>query len=160
MAESNDDRPSASTDDDLSTIVAQAGATAVRAAHSPSSVPTVPLPEGAGCFSRNGHGSPRFAPHKIIASRYEVVRFIGRGGMGEVYEANDRTLGGQVALKAILPEIAADTRANQRFMREIQLARRVTHANVCRIFDAAGADKTFRATPPQTPRTSLRPGTP
>src|SRR6185436_19153574 len=63
-----------------------------------------------------------------------VVRFIARGGMGELYEAEDLTLGEHVALKTIRPEIAKDSRATQRFRREVQLARKVTHANICRIF--------------------------
>ncbi len=55
--------------------------------------------------------------------------------MGELYEAEDLTLGERVALKTIRPEIAVHERANQRFRREVQLARKVTHPNICRIFD-------------------------
>ena len=55
--------------------------------------------------------------------------------MGELYEAEDIELGERVALKTIRPEIAADERAHQRFRREVQLARKVTHPNICRIFD-------------------------
>ena len=55
--------------------------------------------------------------------------------MGEVYEANDSKLDARIALKVIAPEIASDQRALARFKREIQLARKVTHPNVCRIFD-------------------------
>lgn len=55
--------------------------------------------------------------------------------MGELYEAEDLTLGERVALKTIRPEIALHERANQRFLREVQLARKVTHPNICRIFD-------------------------
>jgi hypothetical protein len=55
--------------------------------------------------------------------------------MGEVYEAEDRELRERVALKTIRPAIGTDERAVERFKREIQLARKVTHPNVCRIFD-------------------------
>jgi len=55
--------------------------------------------------------------------------------VGEVYEAEDLELREHVALKTVRPEIAADERAMQRFQREVQLARKVTHPNVCRIFD-------------------------
>ncbi len=55
--------------------------------------------------------------------------------MGELYEAEDTELGERIALKTIRPEIAADERANQRFKREVQLARKVTHPHICRIFD-------------------------
>jgi len=55
--------------------------------------------------------------------------------MGELYEAEDLTLGERVALKTIRSEIAVHQKANQRFRREVQLARKVTHPNICRIFD-------------------------
>ncbi|MDQ6664494.1 MAG: tetratricopeptide repeat protein [Acidobacteriota bacterium] len=78
-----------------------------------------------------------FREGELIAGRYRIARFLGEGGMGEVYEAEDRELGGRVALKAIRPEIASDERMVARFKSEIQLARQVTHPNVCRIFDVA-----------------------
>ncbi len=55
--------------------------------------------------------------------------------MGEVYEAEDLELQERVAIKTILPSIAASPAALEQFKREIQLARKVTHPNVCRIFD-------------------------
>lgn len=76
-----------------------------------------------------------FRPGDLLCDRFRVVRFIARGGMGELYEAEDTELGEHVALKTIRPEIAADERANQRFKREVQLARKVTHPHICRIFD-------------------------
>jgi Tol biopolymer transport system component/tRNA A-37 threonylcarbamoyl transferase component Bud32 len=81
--------------------------------------------------------APRFAPSTVLARRFRVVRFISRGGMGEVYEAEDVALGERVALKAIRRGAALDADLRALFKREIQLARRVTHANVCRIFDLA-----------------------
>ena len=76
-----------------------------------------------------------FRTGDLLCDRFRVVRFIARGGMGELYEAEDTELGEHVALKTIRPEIAADERANQRFKREVQLARKVTHPHICRIFD-------------------------
>jgi tetratricopeptide (TPR) repeat protein len=76
-----------------------------------------------------------FVPGEAIADRYRIVRFLAEGGMGEVYEAEDLALGGAVALKTVRPEIAADTHTRERFKREIHIARRVTHPNVCRIYD-------------------------
>jgi tetratricopeptide (TPR) repeat protein len=64
-----------------------------------------------------------------------VLRFIAAGGMGEVYEADDLELGVRVALKTLRPEITGNARALERFKQEIALARKVTHRNVCRIFD-------------------------
>lgn len=78
-----------------------------------------------------------FAPGDLLAGRYRIVRLLGSGGMGEVYEAEDRELHESVALKIIRPEIASNPRILARFKREIQLARRVTHPNVCRIYDVA-----------------------
>jgi tetratricopeptide (TPR) repeat protein len=76
-----------------------------------------------------------FAPGQIVAERYEIVRFIARGGMGEVYEARDRKLQGTLALKTIRADVAGRAKALERFLREVHIARRVTHPNVCRIFD-------------------------
>jgi len=70
-----------------------------------------------------------------VAGRYRIERFLAQGGMGAVYEAKDLELQETVALKTIRPELAGDERTVERFKREIHLARRVTHPNVCRIFD-------------------------
>jgi serine/threonine protein kinase len=80
---------------------------------------------------------PRFSPSMVVARRFQIIRLIARGGMGEVYEAEDLQLGVRVALKTIRPEIAADERVLELFKKEIQTARRVTHPNVCRIYDLA-----------------------
>lgn len=78
----------------------------------------------------------RFEPGQIIADRFAVVRFIACGGMGEVYEVEDRFLQGvHVALKMILPQIAGDASSSHRFEQEVLLARKVTHPNLCPIYD-------------------------
>jgi serine/threonine protein kinase len=76
-----------------------------------------------------------FQPGQVVADRYEIVRLVGKGGMGEVYEAKDLDLNERVAIKTLLPEIAALEPMVLRFKREIQLSRRIAHPNVCRIFD-------------------------
>jgi serine/threonine protein kinase len=76
-----------------------------------------------------------FAAGDLAAERFRIVRLLGRGGMGEVYEAEDILLNERVALKTIRREIAADPAILSRFRHEIQLARRITNPNVCRIFD-------------------------
>ncbi len=78
---------------------------------------------------------PTFAPGASVAGRYRIDHFIGAGGMGEVYAAVDTALESPVALKTIAPEHAGDPHLVARLKREIQLARRITHRNVCRIFD-------------------------
>jgi len=75
------------------------------------------------------------APGTLLVERFRVVRFLGRGGMGDVYEAQDTKLNERVALKTLRHDVADDTDSSRRFQREIHLARRVTHENVCRIFD-------------------------
>src|SRR5262245_15197770 len=95
---------------------------------------TAPL--GPGTSRPAGErGSANFADGELLGGRYKVIRLCGEGGMGEVYEAEDLLLRERVALKTIRPGVACDEKVVQRFKREIQLARRVTHPNVCRIFD-------------------------
>jgi tetratricopeptide (TPR) repeat protein/tRNA A-37 threonylcarbamoyl transferase component Bud32 len=84
---------------------------------------------------------PRFAQGDIVGKRYRVIRFIARGGMGEVYEAEDLELQVHIALKSIASERAEDAPALERFKREIQLARKITHPNICRIFDVGYDEK-------------------
>jgi serine/threonine protein kinase len=80
--------------------------------------------------------SERFQPGQMIAGRFLVVGFIARGGMGEVYEVRDQFLqDDRVALKIIRPEIAADTSNLRRFEREVILARKVVHPNLCPIYE-------------------------
>ena len=76
----------------------------------------------------------------LLSGRFRIVRQIGAGGMGEVYQAEDLALGGQVAIKTMRSEIAADDRTVGRFKREIALGRSVTHPNVCRIYDIASCE--------------------
>src|SRR5688572_1944656 len=71
----------------------------------------------------------------VIAERYRITKLIGRGGMGEVYEAHDLLLNEQVALKTLRGDLAGDETLLARFHQEISIARRVTHPNVCRIFE-------------------------
>lgn len=75
------------------------------------------------------------APGDLVAARFRVTRFLGRGGMGEVYQVDDLELGGSLALKTLKPDLAANPEFLKRFRREVQTARQVTHPNVCRVFD-------------------------
>src|SRR5829696_6405016 len=70
-----------------------------------------------------------------LAARYELLEEAGRGGMGVVYKARDRETGEIVALKILKPEIAADRVAAERFINEVRLSRRITHKNVCRVYE-------------------------
>ncbi len=94
-----------------------------------------PSPDHDEAETTRGRQLLSFRAGDLLCERFRVVRFIARGGMGELYEAEDVALGERVALKTIRPEIASDERVHQRFRREVQLARRVTHSSICRIFD-------------------------
>jgi hypothetical protein len=93
-------------------------------------------PSSSGGLSSEG----RFLPGALLAERYRIVALLGKGGMGEVYRADDLTLGQQVALK-FLPEAAAgDEEALARFRSEVRIARKVSHPNVCRVYDVGQAE--------------------
>ncbi len=83
-----------------------------------------------------GQSTPSsFTPGSLIANRFEILRFLNRGGMGEVYEAWDLELKERVALKAIRPEIALSEDVLERFKREVKQARAISHPNVCRVHE-------------------------
>lgn len=71
----------------------------------------------------------------VLCDRFEVTERAGSGGMGAVFFAHDRSLGQSVAIKVLLPEWARATGSWERIKREVVLARRISHRNVCRVFD-------------------------
>ncbi|MGA8044591.1 MAG: protein kinase [Terracidiphilus sp.] len=83
----------------------------------------------------NGSDPGRMPAGTVLGDRFTIVSFRARGGMGEVYEAEDLELHMPVAIKVIRPEIADFPGMLNRFRREVHLAKQVTHPNVCRIFD-------------------------
>lgn len=96
-------------------------------------VSSLPRPGVAGAAEPGGG---RLVPGQVIGGRFCVVRLIAAGGMGAVYEVEDRYLQGHhVALKVILPDVAQQAGSLVRFEREVLLARKVTHANLCPIYD-------------------------
>ena len=98
-----------------------------------------PRPPSSGSRSGLTSSAPsdgsRFPPGTFLASRYRIIAMLGRGGMGEVYRADDLTLGQQVALKFLPAAVAANPQALERFRNEVVVARRVSHSNVCRVYD-------------------------
>lgn len=99
------------------------------------SMPNTPTSGSRFRTSGAGAGGTRFPPGTLIASRYRVVARLGKGGMGEVFRADDLILGQTVALK-FLPETAASNPSLlARFYDEVRIARQVTHPNVCRVHD-------------------------
>jgi serine/threonine protein kinase len=96
-------------------------------------------PEGsrhtARFLSSDWMDAARFIPGTTLAGRYRIVGLLGRGGMGEVYRADDLKLGQPVALKFLPATLARDGAALARLHKEVRIARAVTHPNVCRVFD-------------------------
>ena len=85
-------------------------------------------------------GGGRFAPGAIVAERYRIVALLGRGGMGEVYRAEDLKLSQVLAIKFLPEALSKDVSALARFHSEVRIARQVSHPNVCRVFDIGDAD--------------------
>jgi len=96
----------------------------------PTRAAPTPLPER----------SARYPPGALLAHRYRIVGPLGRGGMGELFKAEDLKLGQTVALKFLPESAAADPAWLARFHSEVRLAREVTHPNVCRVHDIVEAE--------------------
>src|SRR5450432_460966 len=98
-----------------------------------------PLP-GSPVPAENLSSTTFFAPGTLLSARYQVLRILGQGGMGAVYQARDQELDRIIALKVIRPELAANPSILARFKQELILSRNITHKNVIRIFDLGEAD--------------------
>jgi len=83
---------------------------------------------------------PLLIPGSVLGGRYRILKIIGQGGMGAVYQARDQELDRVIALKVIRPELAGNPAILQRFKQELILARHVTHKNVVRIYDLGEAE--------------------
>ncbi|MGZ5316933.1 MAG: protein kinase domain-containing protein [Actinomycetota bacterium] len=83
------------------------------------------------------HVTERTLVGEVLASRYEIRALLGRGGMGEVYEAADHHLDRTVAVKVLRPELAADRRFLARFRREARTAARLGHPGIVAVHDIA-----------------------
>ena len=79
-------------------------------------------------------------PGALVAGRYRIVALLGRGGMGEVYRADDLKLGQAVALKFLPRSVERDPSRLERFLNEVRMAREVSHPNVCRVHDVGEVD--------------------
>ncbi len=87
------------------------------------------------------HG--RFLPGTKVADRYRIVSLLGKGGMGEVYRADDLKLGQTVALKFLPRQLAQDEKRLEYFHEEVRLTRQISHPNVCRVYDIGEVDGHF-----------------
>jgi eukaryotic-like serine/threonine-protein kinase len=93
-------------------------------------------PAASALFSAQPPGAdPPFRAGETVANRFQLIRLLGRGGMGQVWEAFDQLLGVKLAVKTLRLEFLADSAALNRFHREILTARGVTHRHICRVYD-------------------------
>jgi serine/threonine-protein kinase len=109
---------------------------ATKLAGTPPSALTQAATPGGGWLSASGsidHG--RFGPGTVLDSRYRIIGLLGKGGMGEVYRADDLRLGQPVALKFLPAALATDAKRLAQLHNEVRTARQVSHANVCRVYD-------------------------
>ncbi len=79
--------------------------------------------------------SRRLKRGDVLARRYEVIEELGSGAMGRIYKVQDNKIGEEMAMKVLNPEITSEETTVQRFKNELRLARKITHKNVCRMFD-------------------------
>ena len=121
-ASHNDDTRSAADETRLATDAETSGAARSR--------------NEGGWLSMSGsidHG--RFTPGDLLDHRYRIVGLLGRGGMGEVYRADDLRLGQPVAIKLLPAGLGHDPKRLAQFHSEVRTARQVSHQNVCRVHD-------------------------
>lgn len=100
--------------------------------------PASQTPSASRVSSSSFHGG--FTPGAVLVERYRIIGLLGRGGMGEVYRADDLKLGVPVALKFLRPAYERDPAFLERFLSEVRIARQVSHPNVCRVYDVDEAD--------------------
>ena len=110
--------------------------------------PDSPSPPRGSSTPRSPHASgpagarpgERFAPGTVLGERYRIVGLLGRGGMGEVYRADDLKLEQPVALKFLPRALEGDPERLERLYGEVRMARQVSHPAVCRVWDVGEAE--------------------
>jgi serine/threonine-protein kinase len=105
-----------------------------------ASVPTSGAPPTKADTAPDSGKRVWLTPGTILAGRYRIVSFLGRGGMGDVYRAEDLTLGHPVALKFLPPTLASDPVERERFLAEVRITRQLSHPNICRVYDIAKSE--------------------
>ncbi len=127
-------------DDDLTRLAGDGDAETRLASATPPASQTGGTPKtstsSSGWLASSGaidHG--RFPPGTLLGGRYRIVGRLGRGGMGEVFRADDLKLGQPVALKFLPPDVDRDPARLTQLHTEVRMARQVSHPNVCRVYD-------------------------
>jgi serine/threonine protein kinase len=109
---------------------------AMEAAATPKPAATPRASPAPASHTRNsGIPAYRFEPGTLLASRYRIISRLGKGGMGEVFRADDIMLGQPVALKFLSESATSNLSLLTRFYDEVRIARQITNANVCRVYD-------------------------
>ena len=131
------------TDDEHTRLSSPAddGATRLESDHGGHGVGLKPGSASSGWLSSSDaidHG--RFPPGTLLGGRYRIVGRLGRGGMGEVYRADDLKLAQPVALKFLPAEVDHDPARLMQLHSEVRMARQVSHPNVCRVYDIDEVD--------------------
>ena len=106
----------------------------------PTVTATTPRRAGLSTPDTPPAGQDVYVAGTLLADRYRVIGLLGKGGMGEVYRADDLKLGQPVALKFLPRDLSGDRARLARLMDEVRAARQVAHPNVCRVYDAGEAD--------------------
>jgi hypothetical protein len=99
-----------------------------------------PAGAGAAVSAARAFDDGGFTPGVVLQGRYRIVGLIGRGGMGEVYRAQDLKLGQAVALKFLPEDVGREPARLERFLNEVRIARQISHPNVCRVYDVGDMD--------------------
>lgn len=100
-------------------------------------IPNHPPPAAPQTLTPPPPPQERFAPGTLLASRYRIISRLGKGGMGEVFRADDLVLRQQVALKFLPDSARTNVNLLTRFYDEVRIARQISHKNVCRVYDIA-----------------------
>ncbi len=124
------------------TELSTATAACPRCGAAPATAPTEALastqpwpPPSGGEPTAPARADEMLRPGALLLDRYRLLAPLGTGGMGTVYRAEDQVLGQQVALKFVAPQLSENRQAIEVLVNEVRTARRVTHANVCRVHD-------------------------
>jgi serine/threonine-protein kinase len=139
-------RCDARAEDFIETPVFGVAAALIGALPEPATQPAPRSPSaGAAASPRGSQSLPsidesRFVPGDVLADRYRIAGLLGRGGMGEVYRADDLKLKQPVALKFLPESLSTDGASLARFYQEVSVARQISHRHVCRVYDVAEAE--------------------
>ncbi len=121
-------------------VADESGETAIKTDGEQDHTPTRLKTESQKQIHTTSSGAGRFAIGSVLAGRYQILSLIGKGGMGEVYKAEDLELKQTVALKFLPEELSHNEHLLERFRGEVRNARHVSHENVCRVFDIGETD--------------------